>query len=108
MKITLEYIVWLNSTLDHSGVGLMWMMHPLHVRLSTDRLSGWSRREGGSGAEHPQQQAEDCDRLLWQLDKPVTHGPIRSDDQVILEPTCLFEMKEYYVSPSITLSSVSV
>lgn len=40
-----------------------------YVHLSTDSLSGWSRRKGGGGAEPAQQQAEDCDCVLWQLDK---------------------------------------
>lgn len=39
------------------------------VHLFTDSLSGWSRRESGGGAELPQQQAKDCDCLLWPLDK---------------------------------------
>lgn len=41
----------------------------LRVRLSPGSLFGWTRGEGGGGAELPQQQAEDRDCLFWQLDK---------------------------------------
>lgn len=40
----------------------------LLVPLCTDSVSGWTRRKGGGGAKLPQQQAEDCDSLLWQFD----------------------------------------
>lgn len=43
------------------------MLLPFH--LSTGSLFGWTRWESGGGAELPQQQAEDCDSLFWQLDK---------------------------------------
>lgn len=38
----------------------------LSIRPYSGCFSGWSRREGGGGAELPQQQVEDGDGLLWQ------------------------------------------
>lgn len=40
-----------------------------HSSISVDRISRWSRWEGGSGAELSEQQTENDYRILWQFNQ---------------------------------------
>lgn len=72
LLILISILIWCDSiNLLFEGVEqhLSDTISSLDYVTFTDSLSGWSRRKGGGGAELAQQQAEDCDCVLWQLDK---------------------------------------